>query len=66
MIIRRRCNRNFTVLPNAVLDDERLSAEAMGVLCYLRSRPGTGTSNSPISLSASRSAETRRSASLPS
>ncbi|MDF2621769.1 MAG: hypothetical protein K0S00_4428 [Xanthobacteraceae bacterium] len=40
MIIRRRYNRNFTVLPNAVLDDERLSAEAMGVLCYLRSRPG--------------------------
>ncbi|WP_371346486.1 helix-turn-helix domain-containing protein [Ancylobacter sp. IITR112] len=39
MIIRRRYNRNFTVLPNAVLDDNRLSAEAMGVLCYLRSRP---------------------------
>lgn len=39
MIIRRRYNRNFTVLPNSVLDDDRLSAEAMGVLCYLRSRP---------------------------
>ncbi|MBS9476222.1 helix-turn-helix domain-containing protein [Ancylobacter radicis] len=39
MIIRRRYNRNFTVLPNTVLDDDRLSAEAMGVLCYLRSRP---------------------------
>lgn len=39
MIIRRRYNRNFTVLPNAVLDDDRLSAEAMGVLCYLRGRP---------------------------
>jgi hypothetical protein len=39
LIIRRRYNRNFTVLPNSVLDDDRLSAEAMGVLCYLRSRP---------------------------
>ncbi|GAB4071734.1 hypothetical protein KHC28_00325 [Ancylobacter sonchi] len=39
MIIRRRYNRNFTVLPNAVVEDDRLSPEALGVLVYLRSRP---------------------------
>jgi hypothetical protein len=39
VIIRRRYNRNFTVLPNAVFDDARLTPEALGVLVYLRSRP---------------------------
>lgn len=39
MIIRRRRTRNFTILENEVLDDERLSLEAMGLLAWLRSRP---------------------------
>src|SRR5215203_5277197 len=38
-IIRRRVTHNFTVLTNQVFDDPRLSAEALGVLCYLLSRP---------------------------
>lgn len=39
MIIRRKHNGNFTVIGNEPMNDERLSAEALGVLCYLRSRP---------------------------
>jgi hypothetical protein len=39
MIIRRRHNGKFTVIGNAPMDDDRLSADALGVLCYLRSRP---------------------------
>ncbi|MBN9459042.1 MAG: hypothetical protein J0I54_20610 [Bosea sp.] len=39
MIIRRRRTRNFTILENEVLDDERLSLAAMGLLAWLRSRP---------------------------
>lgn len=37
-VIRRRHNRNFTVVTNEVMDDERLSAEALGVLNFLLSR----------------------------
>ena len=39
MIIRRRHNKNFTVIGNELFSDERLSLEALGLLCYLRSRP---------------------------
>jgi len=39
MIIRRRRNRNYTVINNDPFDDPRLSTAALGVLCYLRSRP---------------------------
>ena len=39
MIIRRKHNANFTVVPNAVINDERLSLESMGLLTYLLSRP---------------------------
>jgi len=39
MIIRRRLTRHFTTIDNAILEDPRLSAEAMGVLLYLISRP---------------------------
>jgi hypothetical protein len=38
-ILRRHHNSNFTIIPNAVLDDERLSIEDKGVLCYMLSRP---------------------------
>lgn len=43
MIIRRRHNGNFTVIGNAPMDDKALAAEALGVLCYLRSRPDNWT-----------------------
>jgi hypothetical protein len=39
MIIRRRLTRRFTTVDNRIFDDERLSAEGMGVLVYLISRP---------------------------
>lgn len=39
MIVRRRRTKNFTILENEVLDDDRLSLEAMGLLAWLRSRP---------------------------
>lgn len=39
MIIRREHNGNFTILPNNIVNDERLSVEAIGVLAYLLSRP---------------------------
>ena len=39
MIIRRRHIKNFTVLPNAIHDDDRLSLEARGLLEFLLSRP---------------------------
>lgn len=38
-IIRRRHNKNFTVIGNEVFSDERLELDALGLLCYLRSRP---------------------------
>ncbi|MCJ2143703.1 helix-turn-helix domain-containing protein [Methylobacterium sp. E-066] len=38
-IIRRRHNKNFTVIGNEVFADERLELDALGLLCYLRSRP---------------------------
>lgn len=39
MIIRRSHKRNFTTLGNEVVDDVRLSYEALGLLTYLLSRP---------------------------
>ena len=38
-IIRREHNAHFTIAPNAVFVDTRLSVEAKGVLGYLLSRP---------------------------
>jgi hypothetical protein len=43
MIIRREHNGNFTILPNAVANDQRLSIEAIGVMAYLLSRPPNWT-----------------------
>jgi len=45
MILRRRKNRNYTVIDNAVFDDERISWAAMGLLAWLRSRPENWTIN---------------------
>jgi hypothetical protein len=39
MIIRRRLTKRFTTVDNALFDDESLSVEAIGVLCYLLGRP---------------------------
>jgi len=39
MIVRRRHTKNFTVIPNAIHDDDRLSLEARGLLEFLLSRP---------------------------
>ena len=39
MIIRRRYTANFTTIDNKLFDDERLSADEVGILAYLRSRP---------------------------
>ena len=39
MIIRRRHTKNFTVIPNAIHEDDRLSLEARGLLEFLLSRP---------------------------
>jgi hypothetical protein len=39
MIVRRHHNGNFTIVPNRVFEDDRLSVEAKGVLGYLLSRP---------------------------
>ena len=38
-IIRREHRAHFTIVPNAVFADTRLSIEAKGVLGYLLSRP---------------------------
>ncbi|RIH82648.1 hypothetical protein [Calidithermus roseus] len=38
-VIRRGPKRDFTVLPNATLNDARLSWEALGMLAYLVSKP---------------------------
>jgi hypothetical protein len=39
VIIRREQNGNFTIVPNEVVSDERLSIEARGTLAYLLSKP---------------------------
>ncbi len=39
MIIRRKVNSNYTVVPNAPVNDERLTFEGLGLLTYLLSRP---------------------------
>ena len=39
MIIRRKHNKNFTIIPNGIWDDEALTIEAKGALGYLLSRP---------------------------
>lgn len=38
-IVRNEHRTNYTVVPNEIFVDRRLSAEAKGVLCYLLSRP---------------------------
>ena len=38
-IVRREHRAQFTIVPNAIFLDERLSIEAKGVLGYLLSRP---------------------------
>ncbi|WP_375454836.1 hypothetical protein [uncultured Methylobacterium sp.] len=38
-IIRRRHNKHFTVIGNEIFADESLDLDALGLLCYLRSRP---------------------------
>jgi hypothetical protein len=42
-IVRRHHNSNFTIVPNAIFEDARLSIEAKGVLGYLLSRPHNWT-----------------------
>lgn len=39
MIIRTARKKNFTVIDNRILEDDRLSFKAKGILCYLLSRP---------------------------
>ena len=39
MIIRRKHTGNFAVIPNSTTHDRRLSAEALGVLVYLLTKP---------------------------
>ena len=39
LIIRGNIRENFSVLPNDLMNDERLSADALGVLVYLLSKP---------------------------
>ena len=39
MIIRRKHKKNFTVIPNAIFNDDRLSLEARGLLGFLLSCP---------------------------
>jgi len=38
-ILRRHHNSNFTIVPNAIFEDKRISVEAKGTLGYLLSRP---------------------------
>lgn len=46
MIRRAPRERDFTVLPNAALEDERLSYRARGVLAYILSKPDHWKTNS--------------------
>jgi hypothetical protein len=39
MIVRRRRTRNFTILENEVVEDQRLALDEIGLLTWLRSRP---------------------------
>src|SRR5215469_6501048 len=39
MLIRPVCKRQFVVLPNALLNDDRLSIETRGMLAHLLSKP---------------------------
>jgi hypothetical protein len=43
MIIRRHHDRHFTIVPNSLFEDSRLSIEAKGTLAYLLSRPHNWT-----------------------
>jgi hypothetical protein len=45
MIIRRKVNSRFTVVPNEPVVDERLTFECLGLLTYLLSRPDNWTIN---------------------
>lgn len=42
-VLRRVHTNNFTIIGNACLCDESLSAEALGVICYLIGRPNNWT-----------------------
>jgi hypothetical protein len=39
MIIKRRHNSNYTIIPNRLLNDEALTCDAVGLICYLLSKP---------------------------
>jgi len=39
MIIKRRYTANFTTIGNRLFEDDRLAADEVGILAYLRSRP---------------------------
>lgn len=43
MIIRRKHNSSYTIVPNIVLNDEALTYDAIGLLCYLLSKPDNWT-----------------------
>ncbi len=45
MIIRRKVNSRYTIVPNEPVIDERLSFECLGLLTYLLSRPDHWTIN---------------------
>jgi hypothetical protein len=44
-VVRRHHESNFTIVPNRMMEDKRLSIEAKGLLCYLLSRPHDWTFN---------------------
>lgn len=39
LIIRRHLTENFTVMPNDLLNDDRLRADGLALMCYLLSKP---------------------------
>nr|WP_137827756.1 helix-turn-helix domain-containing protein [Methylobacterium sp. L1A1] len=43
MIIRRKHTKNFAIMSQEIFRDTRLSPEALGILCYLRSLPDDWT-----------------------
>lgn len=45
MIIRRKTNAKYTLIPNDPIHDEKLSFECLGLLTYLLSRPNDWTVN---------------------
>ena len=43
MIVKRRHTGNFAVIPNMTVNDERLSAGALGLLAHLLAKPSDWT-----------------------